>query len=533
MNGYSTALSFKNFEVQHIEEVESFVKNELMDLFTEKCRIRNLTFEENDKVFFFGIYASDHNKFRFVGGDKSIIKEMVEHVKKKIDENGTEYFANVTVRAKHKIFLEDTCKLSIGTYFAKKKRTVDITIASAGEHLVNEADMKSNVFINKLKPIFDVMPEMPTVHPINENIIYIIKNGVKVSADVIRPFCPGKKCHRIQCDQSAKSNMYYWNISNFKKHLRKHEINVNKKIDNDENDNNTFIDDETNTRMEDLQVLASKSAAQNHTNMRLKRESRTNQRETIIPAKKKPLDDIGELQNTIFRQISKQNLFIMSTTLKYNEKEETMNFKLDLEEVAVSVSAINPNGACLFGTFAHQIYGCQIDSVEHQQKTAELREMVVKHIQQNFENFKFHLKGRVYEKLNRRIDPSEIDSECRIFLNACLSRPNCHGGTESIFAISEIMGINIITIKENGDCHMSTEFDSKLKRTIFLAHRLSGLVEQNGSTHNDDRNHYDSVTKIESDVLFKICGYLKEKNDVKLACHANDHSVVSLNSTIS
>lgn len=129
----------------------------------------------------------------------------------KFAEVGTQYFVNSMARTKHKVFLEDTSKLSVGTYFAKKKRTVDIAVASAGApSSVNEADIKPTLYSKKLKPIFDSMTtKITAVRPMDENIVDIFKDGMNIFADVICPFCPGKKSLRIQCDPQRNSNVLY------------------------------------------------------------------------------------------------------------------------------------------------------------------------------------------------------------------------------------------------------------------------------------------------------------------------------------
>lgn len=159
----------------------------------------------------------------------------------------------------------------------------------------------------------------------------------------------------------------------------------------------------------------------------------------------------------------------MLATLKHNDKLETMYFDLNSKEYAVMVEESNHVDRVFLdhSSLAHQIYGCQINSAEHEKMTVELRENSVKHIQTNFEKYKQYLNGRVYEQSKNPIDPRNSDSECRIFSNACLARSNCYGGIESIVAISHMMEINIIFISENGDGHMSTDFKSNFQRTVF------------------------------------------------------------------
>lgn len=53
--------------------VESFAKEQLLDLLNAKCETRNVLFSQRDKLHFFGEYVSTSDKFQFSGDEKKLI----------------------------------------------------------------------------------------------------------------------------------------------------------------------------------------------------------------------------------------------------------------------------------------------------------------------------------------------------------------------------------------------------------------------------------------------------------------------------
>lgn len=83
-SGYSNKLSFKNFCEDDLLYAEDIARSELIKRITEKCVRLKVALCENVKSIFFGNFASDTQKFKFSDDERSLIYELVTHVK---DEN--------------------------------------------------------------------------------------------------------------------------------------------------------------------------------------------------------------------------------------------------------------------------------------------------------------------------------------------------------------------------------------------------------------------------------------------------------------
>lgn len=431
--------------------------------------------------------------------------------------------------------------------------------------------MKMNLFDRKLKPLLESLPSsIRPVRPISLDMVKIIRNNGKIRADVECLFCSGpkKRMMVVQCNSSTNTDMYYWNISNFKKHLGLHTKSVTEKLNETDLDDQLLFDEE-NTEIGTLLMLRNKSEGKkNKTKNSIKRHRNYSSKnisfkkhlqnpdqlkvndimstnvcvieDVKIDCDKSKIDEIvmpsisaNDDMKTLLEQMSQQNLKNISTTRKHSENSELMTFNLNSKDEFVEIANIDPNGSCFFGSIAHQLYGCQINSEDHEYKTKMLRDEAVLYMKQNFDIFKFHLQARVYEKKSGMIMQNQLEGECRVFLNACLPNSKCFAGCESVKAISEVKGINIITISESGECYMAAKFKREFQCTVFLALRLGNTQasEFTHIIHNDDRNHYDSVTKIDHKVLYKLAEHLTKMNDINEK-FKNNSSIISLNSTL-
>lgn len=270
-------------------------------------------------------------------------------------------------------------------------------------------------------------------------------------------------------------------------------------------------------------MLTKKTVAIANTEVSLTQQNKMNGLDTSI---------IVDLRNRLFKIMSTQNLNNLSATISQSEKTEKLEFTIGSTSEEVQVVSIVPNGSCFFGSIAHQYFGLKVNSKLHQEKTKELRRNVVAYIQSNFKEFQFKIQGRVYDAAKHKIDKSALESECRVFLNACLPLETCFAGDESFNAISNILNINIITISENGEAYMGAPFNKSFDRIAFVGHRLRKINSHTSKVHNDDRNHYDSVTEINNEVLFKLSEHLSKMIAITEQNGGNNTSIISLNSSI-
>lgn len=508
----------------------------------EKCKLAAVDFDNGDKKYFYGMFDVLTDNFRFMDGDIDLINEILTHIKTKLKEVGHTYFKTENQR---KVSMIDTFQFPIGHFFARKEKTIDVAVSKIGGHSMNEEDIRKDLFERKLLPILSSASSLKAVRPITIDIVKIVKNNEKIHADVICVFCTDGQNIMVQCTPS-NTNVCYWNPANFKKHINHHKQSIemknvkqlkdgtghskSKKDKNKpakpvkkQNDsmNSTISEDEEENAVDMLKKVTCRELEQ-----KKKRQVRIDSRK-----RKSSLANSDNIDSKILRkQMSDQNLYTLSKVLENNEKTEEMGFELDGGTRTIKVAEIAQDGSCFFGSVAHQIYGCKLDSSEHQHKTAELRNKVVKHMQSNFDKYRYLLQGRVYE-CRGKVPKENLESECHIFLNACLSVPKTYAGSESFKAISEIEEVNIITFSENGTCYLAVDFVEDFKRTIFLAHRLSDKFAS--TSHNVSRNHYDSVVEIENEVLFKVSNFLNEIIKKKTDFHLNNNSsIMSINTSI-
>lgn len=265
LNGYSNALSFKHIGEEKIRCVQEYVQNDLMTMITKRCTEKNIEFDEADKKFFFGIYETDPDKFEFKDGEISLILEIAEYVRIKLNEKGIQHFQ---MNRRRKIYFVHSAELSIGLFFARKENTVEVKVAQTGARSLNEQEIKEHLFNKKVKLLLDSATEqLKVLRPIDVDIVKLVMKGNHVHADVLCVFCSrDDQTITIQCDPSSKSNVYYWNLSNFKRHIEHHKQKFRDNSNNNEIDvkdemlDTSFYDDDQETSLEILETLCTKAA---------------------------------------------------------------------------------------------------------------------------------------------------------------------------------------------------------------------------------------------------------------------------------
>lgn len=205
----------------------------------DRCRQRKTICDENDKIHFFRIYECDPENFKFVLGDRKLLKAVcrrVNTISENIDssEKLSSYFE---VPAGYTIKKIDTDKLSVGLFFGKKVRSrVPVS-------MLNRNNMASKLF-QKVSSLFSsyVSGGLVPVRPISDDIIKMVNIGCGIRANVLCVFCVSndsenellQKRFVVQCETPRNSASYYWNCANLKKHLNHHKKNLNSEPRSDE-----------------------------------------------------------------------------------------------------------------------------------------------------------------------------------------------------------------------------------------------------------------------------------------------------------
>lgn len=477
MCGFSNSIAFKAIDHEDIKVVENFVKGEFISIFRLHLHVDENTngdcingdpmsaFSDADKRNFFGIYSSNPLKFAFLPGERKLINALVDHVKSTEDEqkNWDHFQLNVNEIEKAKISWKGTVRSCAGIYFGDKIRCTNNQLvlrkkSSTSMGLKNDLFEKTKKI---LKSFSDETSDEET--HFNENMIDVIMNDDIVKAEAQCIFCMKLgKTKKINVQYQASKNSYSWNFSNLKRHMETH-AKHNKQVQSD--------------------ISASFEAP----------SEQTVEHECV---EENDDGETSQYEDIVFTQLSVQNLKMKNATFSHNESKQSFCFNMDhAVSGTVNISKIKADGNCMFGALAHQLFYLKLNSQEHKQFTSKLRQKTVEHIKLNFAEFAHDIKGRVFE-MRGKVD--DIDKECTFFINFCLPKAGFWGGIESLKAISEVYDVNILIFNENGDYYFAQPFNPNRDRIVSIAFR--NAVKQT-KTENKDRNHYDSVVEIFTEII--------------------------------
>lgn len=509
---YSSICSFSNsisvaiLDGDKIAEIEQTVRDEFgYILKTEEYDV----FEYIDKMCIYGLYGSKVDRFRFMPGERALLNKMVVHINSfKVDalNAGVEADLEESFRSDHfnmsphsKISRKDVCRSPIGLLFGKKTKIVHQTSAESTDSL--PLISKENVLRkcnDRLKPLDFTL---------TEDQIKIVNDGSRIFAYVSCPLCEGKEIV-IQCDVPKNSKKFYWNASNYSKHLAKHK---------NEKDIKNVADIEKENKSDNIQKKRSSKCTiqpfqeQNYNLNRSKYE--TNTENSFIELMSSNNSTVvyhteDSLTNSIYQKLSDQNLKLTTAIMSNNETIEEMEFQLNVRRT-INVVRMNGDGACMFSALAHQIFFHKVNSKQHQEEAKKLRRDVVKHIENHFDQFEHIIITRLQddEEKYSQLKGDTWEQKSRNFTKYKLSKFNCWGGTESLKAISEMYSVNILIFNEDDVCWFPFEFDSEFERVVALAYRFS-------DKENGERNHYDSISEVGKRILYE-CASVLARNEIK------------------
>lgn len=376
--GYANGLSFKEIGEADIQYIENFVRNELQNRLLEICERNDNSFGECEKQFFFGIYASSVSEFKFLRGERIQILAIADILRKLIENNGAEAFKKDFEPPKtFKICKGGVIQSSVGLVYAEKKHQT-----TTNKH-VDSNQLRADL-LPKLQRMFEIHSQN-SLQPIDEKIITIValENGFR--ADVLCVLCPVNdfeietKKHAIQYDKKGS-----WNLSNLKKHLKRH--NASKKVDlGRSHDINGLVrqPNTPQTAKDSPQINSTFQLNESHImSMPIYCEG-----DDQTKRDSSPINQNSSIQ-TLYQQFTTQNLQMVKATMTNNESKKFVAVSIDGRTVNLSTLEIKKNGNCMFSSLAHQLYSVKTNSKEHDDLTAKLRNDVVHHILNNFDEYK-------------------------------------------------------------------------------------------------------------------------------------------------
>lgn len=522
-SGFANGVSFKEIDDAELASIEKFVQNEMLSRIMERCTMLGTHFDENEKEYFFGMYASSINEFKFVQGERLLIFYIADSLTHMFDTNGPAQFAKYfEVPVGFKINKADNCTFtySVGLFYGKKPRKRVMQL------VITEKNVKNELFL-KVKQFFQSFGLKP-VQEITEDDIKITDLGSgSARADIKCIFCTtvkddisGQKRHAIQYDKTGR-----WNFSNLRKHM-----NIHKKIEHNSDD---FNDEEKTDNTEPYKMKKSHEESEfidlddfDKSNVfsmpTVSNDSNIEEESKIIDEstneESHTFDEKSTVTDTIkilYSQISTQNLILLESTLKNGGQKKFMSLMVGDCAMNIHVMKIKSDGDCLYAALSHQLENLKINSEEHKIRTMNLRQEVVSHILENLDFYKQSIKLRL-ESENEQLTFSceNSDEMCQEYLSKYLSKSGFWGGSETILAISIMFSTNIIIFNEESSFFLATGFNSKYKKVILLAYRI-GSMNEDGSTNY---NHYDSVCGIKEEIMFKCANILAEKLNSTIVC---------------
>lgn len=549
---FGDAITLQRIDNDAIDNLEKFVLNELEDVMQSWNSPTEINFED-----FYGRYHSNKKGFQISLGERVMILEIQKYIESTIAKNSIQYFSNTYPEKsrKKRNTADDLCEtvdiVNVGRFFTKKKSPK--AKCTKGDEVLKQQLFK-NVYDVLIKN--GVQKDIMDKFTIDQTDILI--NGSDIQGFAYCPLCPEDKKKKRKIPNKRTGNNLFWTLSNFQNHLtdihnlkstgrKKNETirlqnKSNEKTSNEKGDigvntiktENIPTVNEINSitlldsnKVEEIRsehildhdvendgVVAIKEVPRKYSDNVNEYENNTtdpqaNQIDEIESANisDESFEEIAHektiqleiefvvcLENNISDQIDRQISLMVARSLVNSEATSEMQFEVADKIGCVQITKIHPDGACMFGSLSHQIYGFKLGSDDHKKSVQKLRSDVVEFIKTDLYLFEHEIKECLYnERAKNKIKGKIIDfeKEANNFLANHLAKDSYWGGAETLKAILHKYQVNILIINEDGGCYYYGGFNANLIQSLIVAYRLNphyGNAKTGGI-----RNHYDSV----------------------------------------
>lgn len=548
--------------------MENFVREDLFDILCTECVIDK--HEQASLKNFYGLYHAKKDKFRFLPGEKIMLKRIADYVKNfnPDDDNLNQY----KPPKKYKISRKDTCRLFGGIYYGKKKyfkkyhgqfddMVHDIEQQTETINREQQLPLRSKLLCIAKEKYESKYPNLSGKDYLNVNMVQVVKNGNRITGTVQCIFCSAEKKIKsitIQYDDKYDGS-HYWNFSNLFKHFKRHtsigdaEINYDEilvqtddqcekctdyetldDVKKEHIDDNVYTEMNDEDKFEEVDVIVLDKTDLNSSGEIIAEEPFVSSNvENVQDTSNSGSEisqcvtdlDINSIEFALFEQVSRQNLILTKTLYSNSEKKHSMNFILNGNETKIEIVKIRGDGSCLYSSTAHQIFKHKVNSINHKKATKSLRADVVSYIIINMKDFLYDIAGRIQEEEEESLGFVKTkwcnikEDDCIKFVKNRLVKDNFYGGSESVKAITYMHNINVMVINEMGPPYFPLGFNANYHKTIFIAYRLK-------PNSNDVRNHYDSVAEVNTKILFDV---VKVVIDSEVKKEVNNHEIMEIN----
>lgn len=515
--GYGNPISFKNVNENDVSYIELFLQEQGLKYASQNSNDGHLL----NKADIFGeFYAENPDKFQFMPGDRILIREIVDHVKRLVDCDGPLTGLKLFRPTKNK-------KKKIVHPSSNIIPNDEIYGSGSGTQETSQSDKKE---IERLKnELLQKVSDLFKTYDVNIDDWAIEMVDVDTSGTIgfiNCVLCIGENGEMPEPKRvfynHSKTRSGYWVLSNFLKHLRKiHPSIANKckpriRKTNQQKSKKLMKKDELKLKCETIESDCDLKEIKPNTQSVISVHDDSSEYDLKLEVDESiansfnfsveyvsPMNSTNQPELWLFDQITVQIQKMMYSNLQNGDTEDRMNFTIKNMKKYLTVVKTYADGNCLFSAIAHQLTPNPIKNKKHIANTAKLRSDVVKHIlePENFSNYQVAVQYEMQQHDNFD-DVIDSTAKCKLWVQNVLSRSGRWGGLETIQAVSNMYRVNVVIFNENGACNMVKASNDEFDRTILLAYRLGA---------NDVHNHYDSVTDMDSDTMYTTADFIINK----------------------
>lgn len=558
--GYKEAATFKFVTEEEIKYVENFIRTKL-SAFLDDIERRESCGSIDKKHFFGKYYMTSPHTFEFTPGERLLIIQMSKHVKSILDRNdepnsGIKYFKiDETDKKLRKNIYQGTeyYQHFCGRFFTLSN---DLTFGTISKPISeNRKDMIADTEKLKSQLAADVQNWLITKSTeeysssFEDSMISVeSESNGKIIGKIVCVFCKvsKKRINRIRVSLKCSDSRIYWILSNFDTHVGRchaacsNVFSVDETDEIDSSGKNALNIIQKRSKMKEKaekqiktpkEKLFSKIDRAKRSIITDKSKSTVDEStatiqmsvEIVTDSSHQVLNDV-DLEKAIYEQISTQILKLIQFTMGVKCTQCEMAFNTDDgHEHTLLTLKIYRDGHCMFRSLAHQLWLEMLGTKEQNDSTLDLRAKIVAYINDNLSSFSWELKGSVFEMYGdnpKMSDESFAKAECIRYLNEDLAK-SAWGGGETIKALTHMYKVNVLVVNEIGHYNYPAGFNINYPSSVILAYRIT---EKKSSQTDDEvwesfedeeetsieyceeiiRDHYDSVTHIEQDVILKI-----------------------------
>lgn len=463
--------------------MEYYIRNELPFVLETIEKSKGKKLNQIEKSFIFGMkYASNESSFMLVPGEEITIKNIAYYVRSKLATDENHFALNVDSRL-GKFNPKDVVNTIIGLIYGDVKSwKKSIRQESNARPVECVADLKQKL----LDILLDLLRQQ-NYHPGSDSGIDTMDEIIDVDYKDLANIKGTIKCmlcskpYSVFCKQSKSS--FSWIISNFKRHFQKCTKNV--------------------------------AAA----------DTNSSHSSALVALTIEPISSTNEeAEFTKYSKVLRSQLMIQGVKMVNSTSRNGEITKICVIDSGdeINVCEMKADGNCLFFAISHQLKSVRSGSEAHKINMTELRSDCVEYMKNNLEKYERYIRDRIQEKFPGK---SKVTLEdCGTFLDEHLPKNSSWCGSETLIALTDMLKINIVVFTEKGCVYFATKFEPKYDRTIMIAFRIANPL--NVDISNANRNHYDSVVKVETDTITKLVHDLVTKYLKSSALKASDSVII-------